>query len=495
MLVRLTFLLVLVSACATETFDDTTPLLAALVGPGSAEEAGILAFLNDASTTFALLDLEVPLDRRAARNLIDRRERLRFSTIDEVDAVAYVGSVALQKILRWSWDNGWVSNASGDRDDRTQCVIFSEVVEGSGRHNKAVEIYNCGSESVALNRIGVCLVQNDDTDCSASRSAGSRSLAPGAVWVMCKSRSGAVSDPYPPLVDACQSEIGSAANFNGDDRMVLFHDLQGDGRLNAEDSVLDTFGDTTTRPDATIWAEHGFQRCDFEPFVSGAFDVDAHYTRHPSTFTNLGVPPTPTCGATAPLAGEGAACLASECCGAGLRCFGIPRDGSSSYGRCVDPTPGRGEGARCDRFTQCDDELVCAGWTLWGEGNCVPTWMARRWTNEVRLPIHDSPSGGLSPWIVVEGLASVPVDIEVIVHLEHPRLTDLKITLIDPNGDRAVLWDRSIELEEWSRSFVTTGISRDDQVNGRWSLHVRDMVTGESGVFHEWTLYLVSRWD
>jgi subtilisin-like proprotein convertase family protein len=97
----------------------------------------------------------------------------------------------------------------------------------------------------------------------------------------------------------------------------------------------------------------------------------------------------------------------------------------------------------------------------------------------------------------VYGLASVPVDIEVVARIDHPRRTDLRVTLIDPNGAEAVLWDRTTELAEWNRSFVTSGgISRDDQVNGRWSLRVEDLVAGGGeGTLVSWSLFIVSRWD
>ncbi|MCB9598471.1 MAG: proprotein convertase P-domain-containing protein, partial [Sandaracinaceae bacterium] len=52
------------------------------------------------------------------------------------------------------------------------------------------------------------------------------------------------------------------------------------------------------------------------------------------------------------------------------------------------------------------------------------------------------------------------------------------------------------ELTEWSRSFVTTGgISRDDQVNGRWTLEVEDLGAGASGTLRSFSLFVVSRWD
>ncbi len=231
--------------------------------------------------------------------------------------------------------------------------------------------------------------------------------------------------------------------------------------------------------------------------MSGPFDVSQYFITAPAShYDNLGVPPTNDCG-VGHLGGEGDDCLDHAHCGDGLRCYGVPHDGSGHYGKCIDTTPIPGEGASCDQWTPCADGLICAGWTLWGEGTCNPQWMAQRFEFESSLAIHDVPAGGIAPWVVVYGLASVPVDIEVVVHIDHPRPQDLRVTLVDPNGDSAVLWDRSPELAEWNRSFVTTGgISRDDEVNGRWHLRVEDMVAGGGeGTFLSWSLFVVSRWD
>ncbi|MEM9072200.1 MAG: proprotein convertase P-domain-containing protein, partial [Myxococcota bacterium] len=546
------FSLVFAMGCVAGDPEEPGPSLAPLVDPGSVEEAGILAFLNDASTTFTLLDIDVALDRRAARNLVDERP---FASFAEVDAVPYVGSVALQKILTWALENGWVEENDGDRDGATlallndeettftlldddvgldrraaqnlmdtragadgvvgsaddvvfvsiaqvdavsyvgpaaldllatyalsngygsepvtggvPCAIISEVLEGPGRNNKAVEVFNCGPEALSLDQLGICLVRNDDTTCSSTATVGSGSLASGEVWVTCRTRTGEVIDPYQPLIDACDAEIGGTAIFNGDDRLMLFHDADANGSFDGEDVLLDTFGDPNTRPADTIWAELSFRRCNLEPFVSGDFDVDDHYTRHGSTsFTHLGTPPQQTCG-PAGTAGEGEPCLDTMGCAEGLRCFGRPNDGSSPYGQCVDPTPIPGEGDLCDRFSPCNDGLVCAGWTIFGEGICVPQWMAGRYRDDVPEAI---PAGGtIERGVVVSGLASVPVDIEVTTHIVHPRLSDLRVILADPNGTESILWDRTSELEEWSRSFALNGISRDDEVNGRWTLRV-----------------------
>ena len=72
------------------------------------ETALILAFLNSSSTDLVLLDEDVALNRRAAQNIVDHRngpdgllgsgDDELFSTLEELDAVPYVGPFALQQI-------------------------------------------------------------------------------------------------------------------------------------------------------------------------------------------------------------------------------------------------------------------------------------------------------------------------------------------------------------------------------------------------------------
>ena len=58
----------------------------------------VVAFLNAATTTFEVLDLEVGLDRRAAQNLIARRDQAPFTRIEDIDAVPWVGEAALRQL-------------------------------------------------------------------------------------------------------------------------------------------------------------------------------------------------------------------------------------------------------------------------------------------------------------------------------------------------------------------------------------------------------------
>jgi len=85
---------------------------------GTAEAVGALRFLNDESTTFTVLDDEVPLHRLAASNLIAHRNGAdgvfgtadddRFDDIDEVLGVRQVGEKRLEKIAAFAASKGFV---------------------------------------------------------------------------------------------------------------------------------------------------------------------------------------------------------------------------------------------------------------------------------------------------------------------------------------------------------------------------------------------------
>ena len=560
--------LLLAGACALDDSGTEGAGAASLVGAGSVEEIGLLVFLNDAATTFEVLDVDVALDRRAAEGLIAGRpfasaseidavpyvgpeamsrllawasaegflevgaaERERailalvndagialevldvdvaldvraargivagrpFASLAAVDAVAYVGPAALDALAVYAFANGYGDVAGGGGGGRDMpCAVISEYAEGQGNNNKAIEIWNCGSSPIALETLGVCLVRNDDTTCSNRATVGAGELAPGEVWVACRTQDGTFNDPFANLAAACDQAIGGAATFDGDDRILLFHDADGDTVLDADEAVLDSFGDPAVRPLVTLWADVVLRRCDVTPHAPGPFfapDYFAAHARH--DYTHFGVPPTAGCGRTLGAAGDD--CASADECAPGLRCYGRPNDGSGMVGKCVDPAPVYGEGERCDRFAPCNDGLICAGTTLWGEGTCNPQWMAGRFEQHAPVVIPDDSSMSATSSVVVYGLASVPVDLDVQVELGHPRPMDLRVTLIDPNGAEAVLWDRDAGLGTHGRSFVTSGgISRDDQVNGRWTLRVDDLVGGESGYVLRWSLFVVSRWD
>lgn len=89
-----------------------------LLPSGSPAGVGVLRLLNDDATTFEVLDDEVGLDRRAAAGLIHHRngpdglygtrDDAPFYSIEEIDAVKYVGPAALDALVKFADREGWV---------------------------------------------------------------------------------------------------------------------------------------------------------------------------------------------------------------------------------------------------------------------------------------------------------------------------------------------------------------------------------------------------
>jgi len=103
----------LAAACRS----DVDPGSGALVD-GTPDAVGVLGLLNDPATTFTVLDVDAGLDRRAAENLTAHRDGPdgaagtadddRFDTIEEVDAVPYVGPAMLDRLLAFARERGFV---------------------------------------------------------------------------------------------------------------------------------------------------------------------------------------------------------------------------------------------------------------------------------------------------------------------------------------------------------------------------------------------------
>ncbi len=105
----------LVTACAIDAEPGTAQQ--SLVD-GTPDAIGLLALLNDGSTTLAVLDYEVPLDRRAATNLIAHRDGADatfgtgdddlFESIGEVDDIKYVGARSMERLVAFAAAQGFV---------------------------------------------------------------------------------------------------------------------------------------------------------------------------------------------------------------------------------------------------------------------------------------------------------------------------------------------------------------------------------------------------
>ncbi|MEZ4398990.1 MAG: hypothetical protein R3B06_03180 [Kofleriaceae bacterium] len=98
--------------------------------------------------------------------------------------------------------------------------------------------------------------------------------------------------------------------------------------------------------------------------------------------------------------------------------------------------------------------------------------------------------------VVVIGQATVPMDLEVSVDLAGVAPSRLRLVLADPNGSEAVVWDGATASGPMPARLVALGnISRDDTINGTWTLTATTLSAGAPGVLVGWQLHVTSRWD
>jgi DNA uptake protein ComE-like DNA-binding protein len=267
-----------------------------------ADVAAILAVANTAS--LSALDDVVGLDERAAENIVAHRvgpdetagtgDDDPFETLEELDDVPYVGDSAIAKLLAYAEAQPPPSAAP--------CLIISEYFEGD-ELTDGLELFNCGTAPIDLTQIGVCLVRNDDTTCSVTDKLTPASggldgpLPAGDVWTLCRSQESVTWLPSINIAQNCKQVAPGIMNFSGDDRLLVFHDLDGDGSFNEEsDASLDAFGVIDQRPPSQWWENMDLRRCNLEPF-DGLNETEFYrwdyFTELGNGFTeHFGVPPT-----------------------------------------------------------------------------------------------------------------------------------------------------------------------------------------------------------
>jgi hypothetical protein len=152
------------------------------------------------------------------------------------------------------------------------CLLISEYVEGSS-FNKVVEINNCAAPDAPVASVGLCVVTNESTTCSNTLFLVG-TIPGGGTQLVCNS---AVS---PFVVDPAACAVRSGAlNFNGDDRLVLFDDVDGSRSFNAGDTILDAFGQTAVQPNPPPWLNVTYRRCNAAPYLGvDPFTITAYFT-------------------------------------------------------------------------------------------------------------------------------------------------------------------------------------------------------------------------
>ncbi len=143
-------------------------------------------------------------------------------------------------------------------------VLIAKYVESAWF--KAIVIWNPGSRPVDLARYGLCLQSNQYTSCNWSvMLAGS--LAANGTFVMCNG----TANP-----DAqCDVKNTDVINFNGDDRIGLYFDVNQNGRVDYDrDLRVDHFGEPGVQPNGQIWGDKTYRRYNCVPYLGGrSFNV------------------------------------------------------------------------------------------------------------------------------------------------------------------------------------------------------------------------------
>jgi hypothetical protein len=174
----------------------------------------------------------------------------------------------------------------------TTCLLISEYIEGSG-DNKAVELYNCDNAPIDLSGFGLCVVSNANTTCTNYDIALDGELPAGDVLTLCNT--GLDSAVYDPA--NCDVVDGSV-NFNGNDRIVVYEDVDDSDDFGTGDIPADAFGEITNVPSsATIWSDTTLRRCDFERLDGASgFDFTQYFVEAATDdFSDFGQAPTEGC--------------------------------------------------------------------------------------------------------------------------------------------------------------------------------------------------------
>ena len=149
-------------------------------------------------------------------------------------------------------------------------------------------------------------------------------------------------------------------------------------------------------------------------------------------------------------------------------------------------------GESCDTSDDCKDGLVCLGELAWGTGLfCVDDTMYGTFSNNTSIAIPDN-GRTVTSTVNVSGLASVPVDVVLTLDIDHPRPSDLVVTIDNFNGYSEIVWNNDSSP---SSEIIVRAFPSDDMVNGNYSIHIEDTVSGQSGTLNGWDLYIVSNWD
>ena len=162
----------LFAAAACGPLQSTEDTSAAALETGTPEADAVLALVNDPATSLSMLDDDAALDARAARNIVEHRDGPDglagtddddlIDTIEELDAIKYVGGSAMARLLDYAKARGYYDGGDApDRDtlDRAvlavvndQAVTYTVLDDAVGLDRRAaanIITYRDGDDGVA----------------------------------------------------------------------------------------------------------------------------------------------------------------------------------------------------------------------------------------------------------------------------------------------------------------------------------------------------------
>ena len=428
------------AACVDGGLETADP---AALYEGTPEAIGVLRFLNGPAADLTTLDVDAALDARAARNIVGHvrgpdgalgtGDDQLLASIAELDAIPYVGPAAIDRLV------AYVDSIGGVPRIELEGVLLTDA--------EAAAILAAAN--------GASQAELDDEAALDARAA--RNLVAAR-----------------PLADL--DAVGEVAYVGAAAIERLRRWAPGWAGPAGCDPVL-------------MQALRGCVETEVMEQMVGKIDAVAACVARPEYAT-----------CAAELESEYAMLCATDgdCAEISLEldCRGAPNDGSSVLGVCVDPGAVSGEGEECTGAAGCAAGTVCAGLTLWDSGICVAEWMTGTFTADLSAAIPAGAGATVATSTVVRGLASVPVDIEVEADLDGVAPARLRLELTDPNGISTVLWDGATQAGPLpARLLAGWEISRDEAVNGRWTVTATTLDAGAAGTLSGWRLHLTSRWD
>ena len=405
----------------------------------------VLGLVNDPATNFALLDDDVRLDRRAAANIVERRngpdgvypsaDDDRFDDLEELDAVPYVGVTALMNLRDYA-----VATAPAE----------AELVEGvqfTGEQAAAV-VWGVNQASV---------LELDD-EVGLSRRAAENLVAEA---------------PYASVTEmGFVSYVGPSALAGLRDHAVVWNAARGANDAASQAGTYDgvAFDEATAEAALAIANVATYDQLNGEGSVYSGGARTIVDNRPYSTLAEV-----------------------AGTYGVGPSTMRALHDYASSGGFVAEPEVVPFEaGEQCDDSAPCVEGYLCMGITVYGYGYCNPEWMAGTFESTDDAAIPDADGTSVTSSIVVDGLASVPEDVIVHLDIDHPRVEDLRVVLVGPSSGDDVLWEYGSAGEA---RISALGIERDADVNGVWTLIVTDSTGGSAGTLRGWSLELTSRFD